>query len=322
MEDKSNVFNYKERIPVRLYNIYYICNITVDKIRNVRFELNSKKTYNIFGWKEAKESMLILRKVPFLLEYVDDTVKSVPAYVREDKNPEVDSTTCSNVKGKIQKLQEKIETVIELYESIQNGEAQEGIDIKIPNCASLKEYIQYMKDIDFVLSQCPFISKSEEEIVFNTVDVGSMWLSFFVKAAAGSYAILSTISKMTELALKVKSNNVVIKQQEEMLETMRQKNDVGQEVIDVFKKMKDKMLDESVSELEQECNMNITEPEERDRARRSIDTLAELIEKGVEIYSAIETPEEIKVLFPFVDDSPTIPEGLLKLIESKEDNAE
>ena len=107
-----------------------------------------------------------------------------------------------------------------------------------------------------------------------------------------------------------------------MLETMRQKNAIGQEVIDVFKKMKDKMLDESVSELEQECKMSITDPEERDRARRSIETLAELIEKGVEIYSAIETPEEIKVLFPFSDDSPTIPEGLLKLIESKEDNAE
>lgn len=307
---------------VRLYNIYYICNITVDKIRDVRFELNSKKTYNILGWKEATESMLILRKVPFLLEYVDDAIKSVPAYVREDKNPEIDNATCSKVKIKIQKLQEKIETVIELYESIQNGEAQEGIDIKIPNCASLKEYIQYMKDIDFVLGQCPFISKSEEKIVFNTVDVGSMWLSFFVKAAAGSYAILNVISKMTELALKLKSNNVVIKQQEEMLETMRQKNAIGQEVIDVFKKMKDKMLDESVSELEQECKMSITDPEERDRARRSIETLAELIEKGVEIYSAIETPEEIKVLFPFSDDSPTIPEGLLKLIESKEDNAE
>lgn len=217
-------------MSVRLYNIYYICNITVENIRNIRFEMNNRKAYNVSGWQDALESMLILRKVPFLLEYVDDIIKSVPAYVRADETPEIDSTTCSKVKSKFQKLQEKLETVIELYESIQKGEAQEGIDIKIPDCESLKEYIQYMKDIDFVLSQCPFISKSEEEIVFNTVDVGSMWLSFFVKAAVGSHAILSIISKMTELALKVKSNNVVIKQQEEMLETMRQKTMLGKKL--------------------------------------------------------------------------------------------
>lgn len=309
-------------MSVRLYNIYYICNITVENIRNIRFEMNNRKAYNVSGWQDALESMLILRKVPFLLEYVDDIIKSVPAYVRADETPEIDSTTCSKVKSKFQKLQEKLETVIELYESIQKGEAQEGIDIKIPDCESLKEYIQYMKDIDFVLSQCPFISKSEEEIVFNTVDVGSMWLSFFIKAAVGSHAILSIISKMTELALKVKSNNVVIKQQEEMLETMRQKNDVGKETIDAFKKMKDIMLDDSVTILEQECDMSITDPEESARARRSLDMLAELIDKGVEIYSAIETPEEVKVLFPFSDDSPVIPEGLLKLIEDKENSAE
>lgn len=86
--------------------------------------------------------------------------------------------------------------------------------------------------------------------------------------------------------------------------------------------MKDIMLDDSVTILEQECDMSITDPEERDRARRSLDMLAELIDKGVEIYSAIETPEEVKVLFPFSDDSPVIPEGLLKLIEDKENSAE
>lgn len=311
---------------MRLYNIYYICNIAIVNILNLEFEVrhptSTKSSYKLIGWKPALESMVVLRNISFLSEYVNEIIECIPVYAREEKTPEIDSNTGTILKSRIQNLQLKLETVIELYESIEKGEAKEGIDIKIPKCDSLKEYIQYMKDIDFVLSQCPFISKSEEEIAFNTVDVGSMWLSFFVKAAVGSHAILSVISKMTELALEVKSNNVVIKQQEEMLETMRQKNEVGQEIIDVFKKMKEKMLDDSVIELEQESGMDINDPEERDRARRSIDTLAELLEKGVEIYSAIETPEEIKVLFPFSDDSPAIPEGLLKLIEGKEDSAE
>lgn len=191
--------------------------------------------------------------------------------------------------------------------------------MKIPKCDSFKEYIQYMKDIDFIFSQCPFISQSEEEIVFNTVDVGSMWLSFFIKAQAGKHFILSTIAKLSEIAIRIKSNYTVTKMQDEMLETMKQKNEVAQEVIDVFKKMKDKMLDDAVSEMEAECGISIDNEEDRDRARRSIDTMATLIDKGLEIYSAIETPEEIKVQFPFTENAPILPAGLQKLIEKKED---
>ena len=162
--------------------------------------------------------------------------------------------------------------------------------------------------------------ETDEEIVFNTVDVGSMWLSFFIKAQAGKHLILSTLAKLSEVAIKIKSNYKVTKMQDEWLETMRQKNDVGQEVIDVFKQMKQKMLDDAVSELEGECGISLENDEDRDRARRSIDKMAMLIDKGVEIYSAIETPQEIKVMFPFSENAPLLPEGLQKLIEAKEEN--
>ena len=114
----------------------------------------------------------------------------------------------------------------------------------------------------------------------------------------------------------------VLKQQDEMLKTMQQKNEIGNEVIDVFKKMTEKTLDDAVSEMENECKMTLSDPEERDRARRSLDIYAQLIDKGLEIYSSIETPKEIKVQFPFIENSPELPEGLLKLIEDKSKNEE
>uniref|UniRef100_UPI0040564239 hypothetical protein n=1 Tax=Acetatifactor sp. TaxID=1872090 RepID=UPI0040564239 len=307
---------------MRLHNIYYICKITVDSLRNVKLDKRTNHgradTYTVREWKNALESMMLLRKIPFLEKDVDRMIESVPVYTRNADVPEIDNNQQMYLEKQRRHLVTRLETVIDLYESMERGEASEGIDIKIPKCDSFKEYIQYMKDIDFVFSQCPFISKCDEQIVFNTVDVGSMWLSFFIKATVGKHFILTTLSKMSELALKVKSNNVVIKQQEEMLITMQQKNEIGKEVIDTFKKMKEKFLDDAVVELEEECEMSLADPEERDRARRTLETYATLIEKGVEIYSAIETPEEIKVQFPFSNDTPEIPEGLLKLIEDKQ----
>lgn len=308
---------------MRLYNIYYICKITVDSIVNMVSEKkiitsDRTETFIVKEWENGLESLLLLRNIPFLNKDVDKLIECIPVYVRNAKNPEIDPNQRSIFERERKYLLARLETVIDLYESMERGDAQEGIDIKIPKCNSFKEYIQYMKDIDFIFSQCPFVNKSDEEIVFNTVDVGSMWLSFFIKATAGKHFILTTLSKMSELAIKIKSNNVVIKQQEEMLKTMKQKNEIGDEVIDTFKKMKENILNDAVKELEDECGITITDPEDKDRARRTLETYAELIEKGVEIYSAIETPEEIKVQFPFTDDSPEIPAGLLKLIEDKQ----
>lgn len=311
---------------MRLYNIYYICNATVDSIKNItathKNNSNGTTTYNIVDWKNILENLYVLRKLPFLKKEVDKMINSIPVYARDLETPEISSSAYGSFTKYRTELIIELETVIALYESMENGDAQAGIDIKIPQCSSLKEYIQYMRDIDFIFSQCPFISKSDEEIIFNTVDVGSTWLSFFIKATAGKNFIFSTLSKLTELAVKIQSNMNVLKQQDEMLKTMQQKNEIGNEVIDVFKKMKEKTLDDAVSEMENECKMTLSDPEERDRARRSLDIYAQLIDKGLEIYSSIETPKEIKVQFPFIENSPELPEGLLKLIEDKSKNEE
>lgn len=309
---------------MRLYNIYYLCKMSIDGIKNLDYDRNSyangRYDYTLVGWQKAVQSYDIIRKISFLNNEVKQILDYVPAYVHSDLRPKVSEGVIGNLRRANIQLIAKLDVIIELYESLDNGDAQEGLDVKIPKCDSFKEYIQYMKDIDFIFSQCPFISQTDEEIVFNTVDVGSMWLSFFIKAQAGKHLILSTIAKLSEVAIKIKSNYKVTKMQDEWLETMRQKNDVGQEVIDVFKQMKQKMLDDAVSELEGECGISLENDEDRDRARRSIDKMAMLIDKGVEIYSAIETPQEIKVMFPFSENAPLLPEGLQKLIEAKEEN--
>lgn len=307
---------------MRLYNIYYLCKVSVDGIRNLNHKQNNynngKSDYTLINWESAVQSYNLIREISFLKDDVQLILSHVPAHEFTQEKPNISAQASSSIKNGNIRLLAKLDAIIGLYESLDNGEAKQGLDVKIPKCDSFKEYIQYMKDIDFVFSQCPFISQSDEEIIFNTVDVGSMWLSFFIKAETGKHFILSFVAKLSEIAIKIKSNYAVTQMQDEMLETMKQKNEVGQEIIDVFKKMKDKMLDDAVSEMESEFGTTITNEEDRDRARRSIDTMARLIDKGVEIYTAIETPEEIKVMFPFTENAPILPEGLQKLIEKKE----
>ena len=39
-------------------------------------------------------------------------------------------------------------------------------------------------------------------------------------------------------------------------------------------------------------------PEERDKAERSLEKLELLLEKGCEIYATLDSPDEVQVLFP------------------------
>lgn len=57
---------------------------------------------------------------------------------------------------------------------------------------------------------------------------------------------------------------MVINQQKEILETMRQKNEVGQEMIDTFKRMKTLMLDDAVSQIEESSGIKLANEEERE----------------------------------------------------------
>lgn len=309
---------------MRLYNIYYLCKSSVDGIKNLKAQGktdNSSNTYLVLtGWGIAVKSLETLRQISFLKEETDNLLKTIPSYERETDNPEISQNTYGAFENRRKLIVAKLEAIIDLYESMERGESAEGIDVKIPNCDTLDEYIQYLKDINFVLTKCPMISGSDEQITFNTVDVGSMWLSFIIKGGAGGHVILSVLSKISDVALKIKTNFNLLKAQNEMLETMRQKNEIGEEVIDAYRKLKTMMLDQAVTELENDCGERISEPEDRARAATAIEKLSELFDKGVEIYSAIETPQDIKVIFPFTENAPVLPEGLQKLIEAKEDD--
>ena len=97
---------------------------------------------------------------------------------------------------------------------------------------------------------------------------------------------------------------------------MQVKNEVASETLDVFKTMKRITMEGYVKELESELG-ELKDGEERGKVEKSLEKLAELIDKGVEIYSSIETPNEVKALFPMSENNVLLPDNIIKLLEEK-----
>lgn len=308
---------------MRLYNIFYVCKTALPGLGGIMFfePKTAEGYYRIGNWKNCKKSLDALLAIECFKSGILDLYNSLDWRVKVDLDElHLYPSVRDILQRRIYEIKYAVETMVRLCDAMEMGQAEHGIDIKIPKCGSLKEYMGYLKDIDFLFTQCPYLLNDKEEAKFNTVDVGSQWLSFVVLGAAGAFYILTNLAKLIQKAVEIKSNIIVCKQQEEMLWEMRQKNEVGEEIVDVFKKFKQDALNECVSDLEGEIG-ELKDNEERDKVKRSVESLVFLMEKGVEIYSSIETPKEIKVLFPFQKDTALLTDDILKFVEDKRDSS-
>ena len=306
---------------VRFYNVYYICKSCINAIENVRIREvrnsnnNSLNGYRILEWNECRKILPELEKISSLKKYVNNVCNSLSFIAFEQVIPEITIESYKKFKEAFEKLAISVKTIINLYESMELGKTDSGIDVKIPSCDSLKEYMDYLKEIDFIFTQCPYLQCDKEQIKFKNVDVGSQWLNFMV-ISTSSFYILNNLAKLIERAIAMKSYLKTIRQQDEILKSMQVKNEVASETLDVFKTMKRITMEGYVKELESELG-ELKDGEERGKVEKSLEKLAELIDKGVEIYSSIETPNEVKALFPMSENNVLLPDNIIKLLEEK-----
>lgn len=306
-------------LGMRLYNVYYICKAALNGLKQIETGVLGNGAKRLIGWDIGKQALESLFDIDFIKDDAQQLYNVLSPIDREKQSPDIGSNTFNEYNSLYKKLICKLESVVDLYESMREGISQPGIDIKIPTCNSLKEYIKILNDIDFIFTQCPYLKDENEVIKYKGTDVGSEWLTFAVvisSATSVGFIILKNLSFLMDKAISLMSNKKVLDMQEETYKMMLQKNEITQSTIDAFNKMKEITYKTYVDELQDELG-KLKDGDEEGRVSKSLEKLANLIDKGVEIHTSIETPQEIKVLFPFVEPQRSLPDSLLKYIEDK-----
>lgn len=304
---------------MRLYNIYYTCKAVLSGLRSMREVRNDNGSRRLKNWGICRRALESLFDFEFIKDDARNVYGALSSIDRESNEPVIGNTTYANFSAYYKKVVNKVEAVVDLYESMKDGISQPGIDIKIPACSELRQYIELLRDLDFILEQCPYLKNEDEELRYGGTDVGSDWITFALitsGAVSGTFVILNNLAALVSKAIALKSNKKVLDMQEEMLKTMQTKNEITSETVDTFKRLKELTYKKYVDELQGELG-EVADGEEEGKVAKSLEKLANLIDKGVEIYSSIETPKEIKVLFPFEDKQEALPDSLMKFLEDK-----
>lgn len=304
---------------MRLYNVYYICKAALNGLKELKILNLSNGGVRLNGWEICKQSLESLFSIDFVKKDAQYLYNVLNPIDREKSQPEIGTNTYNIFMPAHANLKTRIEGVIDLYESMRDGISQPGIDIKIPSCDSLKEYIKILDDIDFIFTQCPYFINENEKIKYKGTDVGSDWITFAIiisSATSAGFVILNNLASIMNKVITLASNKKILDMQDEMLKTMQLKNEASQETISTFKIIKENIYKKYVDELQDELG-SLKDGEEEGKVSKSLEKLINLMDKGVEIHTSIETPKEIKVLFPFVETQQSLPDSLLKYLEDK-----
>lgn len=304
---------------MRLHSMYFICKNNVEFIRSISMEEKSTtngRSYTMIDWISVITVLNKLANIPGLKEQTTKLYESIPVFVRNKDTFVLDYTSFMNFSNAKNELLSSMNTIIRLYETMNIDEnIIDGFDVKMPQFSSINEFSDCIKDLAFIIDQCPYLRTKDGEIKYKAVDIGSFWITFFVIGSA-SATLLYNLSKIVDTAVTIKSHIMTVKMQNEMLRSMELKNDVAIDVIETFRELNKTFTDKAIHDLEEELG-ELKDGEERAKAEKSIEKLAEWMNKGLQIYSTIDAPKEVRDLFPQQEEQQLLNDDVIKLLEMK-----
>ncbi|MCD8362730.1 MAG: hypothetical protein LUC98_07190, partial [Lachnospiraceae bacterium] len=276
----------------------------IEKLEAKSVNKNARSAMLVTNWGKARESLIQVSSInDFLSEKADTVINNVPAPFMNRDGFNVSQEEWNKINRAKTDVLNSLECIIDLYESM--GIANEscaGIDVKIPKCDEFTEYVEYLKKLDFIFTKCPFLNIGEEKLKFQNVDVGSNWLTFVVTAvgaAVGGSYLLNNLAAFVDKAIIVRSHYLTMKAQERQLEREERNDNDRKIIMDFIKQTYKDSVDASIKDLESSTKYEVQnkDGDEYNRIQKSLEDMGEMVEKGLEIYSTIDSPREAKALF-------------------------
>lgn len=308
---------------MRLYGMYYLCKEYIKLIEEMKIEGRKEGNHTIRFISDWKRKSVILNEIAELSpmrERARKMYEVIPRVYRDSDKFDITDGDAQRFIAARTELVVAIDTVIELYETINDKQEKQisgGFDIKLPEFKDIGEFSKCLEDLNFVINQCPYLRNGDCYIKYGAMDVGSTWITFLLLGSAAT-VLLTNLSKVVDAAVRIKSHVATVKMQEEALRSIEIKNELATEVMNTFKEVNNVITDQCIIELQREIG-ELNDPEEIDKTRRSLEKLALWMDKGMQIYSAIDAPAEIKDLFPTQVEATYLTDDIQKLIEMKKE---
>lgn len=311
---------------MKLNNIYLKCSKIFDYlVRRYNFYMTNDKDDVLYIIHSLKDDFYSLDKNYNIydIKFLQDSINELKIYFNVTANNKI--ILKSQIMDRMKELLIELESIIKFFESIGFGQGEQdkmlGLEIKLPSSNSLTDLKKYISDLEFIFTKCPFFNNNDEELKFQNIDIGSIWLDFAVVGVAlGTGSILlNNIAAFVDRCFIIRSHQLNTLQQKNAIEKAKLETNVKKELLESIDKLYKFLVDNAINELEEISGYKLQDGEERGMAAQSFEKLQVLIDKGLQIYSTIDAPEETKALFEPLEIKYLNIENELKMLEKKTD---
>lgn len=289
---------------MKLRSIYLLCRENCNAIEGLgagSISINGRNGMRVKGWLDALDAVEKLKTVPAFEKQVNRLLESIPSFYRTRDSFDVANDEWQKIIAAKVDLQKNMLNTIAVYESVgEDVQEMQGIDIKLPAFNDFSEFTNYINDLDFVLSKCPFLESKDEKLKFDNVDVGSTWLTFFVVTAVAvttGSVLLNNLAAFVDKCIILRSHYLSVEKQKNDLELEKVTAEEKKTILKYLDMVYKKEIETEIEALEKITDYKVTDPEEKDRIKLSIDKMGILLERGLQIHASIDSPAEVKALF-------------------------
>lgn len=284
---------------MRMQEMYYLCKSALDQWQNMRAEeLKIGQTVHGYGINNVSEINMcldILRPIDIFQEDILTYHSINRGLVSGSTTATLQSRELDEAKRILAHIKSQLVTICAVAESMGYEKSIDGLDVKFPDGLSFQEFIGMEEQLLKIFSQCPTIQSNDTSIKLNAVERGSLWLSFAV-AGASFAAVMLALSKLVDNALIIRSHLATCKQQESKFRQMEASEELLTNMIHVHKETTRVLVNDLATTMADESS--ISDPESIERIRFSLNTLSDLMGRGVELYAAIGSSQEVTAAFP------------------------
>lgn len=311
---------------MRLRNIYILCKENLEQLDHLTSVFETSSFKKVSGWlsiyQMCKNDLI---QIDYLKSATVDLINSVPDLFLSQDSFKVENAVWDKINRARNELYDCMIDAINLYESLQleNTENREiGLDVKLPVCQEFSDLKKCIDELDFILYKCPFFQIKEETLKFKTFDVGSLWIFFTCVGIGTSSRILNNLAAFIDRCFIIKSHSIHLQEQKAQLEQLTFENKKKQDILEGIEAIYHKQVENVIKELETETGITLKNGEEQGIAITAFEKANALIEKGLQIHAAIDSPKENKALFDPIETKYLSIEKELKLLTQKDQESD
>lgn len=297
---------------------YFYKNLNLDVSENSQGG-NLYKVIN--NWFPISVSLYKLSEYDFIGDSIQNIFNLGPSFQSSSKTISMLSRDYNGFVTKFNIVKAKCEAIMNFY-NLETDDL-ENIYIKLPN--TLNDLSSIISDLDIAFNKCPILNNNIGNVNFKKVEEGSSWIVIAIGSVVVSAKALDWLANFVKSCNEIRLQNKTIKNIEldNILKLMEIEDKQKEQE---YKKKVEKGAEEKIKSLCLEKFKNIgmeydtVTPEDSSRIVHSMKTLADLLDKGVEIYPSHSCSDEIKKHFPKQEEFKLLEDSQKLLSEPEEQN--